>query len=407
MYSLDTPDADDQGSYMSNGAHNTPLNIHESNTVVPLATPIDSKEQGSNELKGDDKHGLPENSSKDDDDDNDLFASATNKLMSSVNDYNLPKKTQFEPTSIGTSIESSLTLSEVSEDPLSMMDPDDSIYGNYQDSEDVKVPDPAAANNRSLLLISEDHYADNYSLNHLPKQLPDSVMTFSHTKQPSNDPLASTPPRSSPTFLPKSKISPRTQMRLNRSGKEVPIIPPRPSLSQRTMSAPDPDAVSIISNMSSISAYSADEIFNRNNSTISSDVSSLSSYASDYTVKSDPGNYQPLDRINESPFVSGDAPSDQSHQSADNDYTIIILSLVWLLLYLYYSLNPFVYLAGFLAGFLVFYITIGSAFYWYVQHSEKERERRQAATRKVELPTIEDLPKTINTDFESSRILEV
>ena len=87
------------------------------------------------------------------------------------------------------------------------------------------------------------------------------------------------------------------------------------------------------------------------------------------------------------------------------------LSLGTFVLYLYYTLNPFVYLAGFLAGFLLFYVVFGSAFVLYVQYSEKEKERRAASKnikdRLETLPSLDQLPGTIEIDFEKKRELKV
>jgi hypothetical protein len=93
---------------------------------------------------------------------------------------------------------------------------------------------------------------------------------------------------------------------------------------------------------------------------------------------------------------------------SDDDYIIpISLSFCALLLYIYYSLNPFVYLAGFMAGFFLFYITVGTAFVLYVQYSERERERRTANKQKFNLPQIDQLPSTVKLNFEAKRTLQV
>ncbi len=407
---------------------------HCQSDVVPLATHKtngeDQEEQSLQEEQGlqeeqslqeehglleehglQEEHGIQEEQSLQEEHDlqeDELFMSASNKLLTNVS------SSTASCTDTYISTKSGMTLSEVTDDPLSMMEIENT---SYLDTEVIKVTDPNPIDSSSLLPINEDYYSNNYSLDQIPKHLPDSIMSFNSVIHSTNiNPLPPTninplppnkSPLSSPRFTPKPKMSPRTQMRLNRSGKQVPIIPPRPIATKRTVSVPDPDTVSLLSNVSSISAYSADEIYDHNHNSVlsSSTTSSLYSHKSGHSAAGT--YYQPLEHIIESPHVNEDVPSHQSHQAADNDYTIIILSLAWILLYLYYSLNPFVYLAGFLAGFLVFYCTIGSAFYWYVQHSEREKERRNAATRRVELPTIEELPKTINTDFESSRNLEV
>lgn len=96
---------------------------------------------------------------------------------------------------------------------------------------------------------------------------------------------------------------------------------------------------------------------------------------------------------------------------AGESTALLSLSLATFCLYLYYTLNPFVYLAGFLAGFLLFYVVFGSAFVLYVQYSEREKERRAASKtskdRLETLPSLDQLPTTIEVDFEKKRELKV
>ena len=58
------------------------------------------------------------------------------------------------------------------------------------------------------------------------------------------------------------------------------------------------------------------------------------------------------------------APSHESTHpsSTEDEYLMTIFWFFTTIVYLYYSLNPFVYLAGFVCGFFLFFITIGSAF---------------------------------------------
>ncbi len=337
-----------------------------------------------NESKSENENQLQDN------DDEELFMSATNKLISS-HDNSSDSKPHKD-----TNITSGLKLSDVSHDPLSMLADDEDIRSDYQ------LDNETENQKESLLPISEDYYTNNrpiHSSSH------DSVQSSKKQYPPT---LTQTPPSQD---TPPVEASPRTQMRLNSSGKKVPIVPPRPIASKRQVSAPDLDTMSINSNISSmsinsnVSAYSADEVFLRRRTM---DNESFSSFRPDLTFKSNHGSYQPMEPIFEPPVMSGCGLDDQAPPpSTDSGYKLVTLLLVWLCLYLYYSLNPFAYLAGFLAGFLVFYVTMGTAFYWYVQHSEKEKERRKQASKRVELPALEDLPQSIDMDFESSRVLEV
>ena len=98
---------------------------------------------------------------------------------------------------------------------------------------------------------------------------------------------------------------------------------------------------------------------------------------------------------------------DSTVSSSDNEYLLTIFLFFTTIVYLYYSLNPFVYLAGFICGFFLFFITIGSAFVWYVQHSEREKDRKRNQDKITELPSLESLPSTIIVDFEKHRELQV
>lgn len=53
------------------------------------------------------------------------------------------------------------------------------------------------------------------------------------------------------------------------------------------------------------------------------------------------------------------------------------------LLYIYYALNPFVYLAGLLAGFLTFYLVLGAVFILYVQNED------DSSREMVDTPTLQ------------------
>ena len=349
-----------------------------------------------NENKSESENQLQEN------DDEELFMSATNKLITS-HDKSSDNKPQDD-----TIITAGLKLSDVSHDPLSMLANDEERSADYQ------LDNVSENKKESLLPINENYYTNNRSADSSSHDSTASVQS-SKKQSPSTltqslPTLAKTPPtHATPPVL---EASPRTQMRLNSSGKRVPIIPPRPNASKRQVSAPDLDTMSINSNISSmsinsnVSAYSADEVFLKRRTVDNNE--SFSSFRSDSTFKSNQSSYQPMEPIFEPPVTSGCGLDDQAPPpSTDSGYKLVTLLLVWLCLYLYYSLNPFVYLAGFLAGFLVFYVTMGTAFYWYVQHSEKEKERRKQASKRVELPALEDLPQSIDVDFESSRVLEV
>lgn len=344
-----------------------------------------------------------------DSDDDDLFKSVTNQLLvpPSHEVAQLGESSIETKSDLNSSFSSNLAMSETSEDPLSLMshdldnESDDEFTTGKPESSHHDNNDDMAAKDDTLLQMNEGYFT-----NHTPTL--NQKSSYTPVSESYNKPHPSTPPKSSPLLIHKSlKDSPRTQMKKNSSGKSVPVVPPRPTVSKRTLSCPDPDTVSLVSNVSSVSAYSANEVFNRRG-ILDEEVGSVnSSIMSTASTQGGPVKPWLLDSIDESPVHTSSQPLQSTDNNSGGGYTVFMLLFTWLILYVYYSLNPFVYLAGFMAGFFTFYITIGTAFYWYVQYSEREKERRESANKKVELPAMEDLPKTIDTDFESSRILEV
>lgn len=235
----------------------------------------------------------------------------------------------------------------------------------------------------STILEAEDHpLLDNetdYTCSLTPTALPPSHQSSSFL-------LSSSPDNSSP--LSSSPPQERTRLKINNSGKLVPVVPPRPR--------------------SASSKYSADAI----------SITSVASTGSSVFISNEPSNSTfssppPPPLIEVSPVIKKDSEtvstqcSTQSVSDEDN-FTLLCLSVCVLLLYLYYSLNPFVYLAGFMTGFMLFYITFGTAFVLYVQYSEREKERRKTYKRREILsPQIDQLPSTIHVDFEGNRELKV
>ena len=217
------------------------------------------------------------------------------------------------------------------------------------------------------------------------------IPEWSNSSPENPSPLSSSPPINE-------------NMRLNRSGKLVPVVPPRPSPPTKQLPSyqRDPDTISIASSLSTTSSvfiHDSSSLYENSLSSVPSLNDSTSDLASPLSQEVLPPVIKEQDLIKVTAAVSNET---------EDDYTFLLLSFFALLLYLYYSLNPFAYLAGFLAGFLVFYVIIGSAFVLYVQHSEREKERRKAtASHVTSLPLLDELPLTIMVDFESNRELKV
>lgn len=83
----------------------------------------------------------------------------------------------------------------------------------------------------------------------------------------------------------------------------------------------------------------------------------------------------------------------------DDSLTFPYFMIYTLVIFLYYSLNPSSYLAGFLAGFLFFFITSAVGFIWYVDYllsvQQKEREAVQKSLELSSQNLIDQLDDTL------------
>ena len=75
------------------------------------------------------------------------------------------------------------------------------------------------------------------------------------------------------------------------------------------------------------------------------------------------------------------------------------------ILYLYYSLNIFPYLAGLFAGFLTLFLFLGSVFIYYVHAIEREQQERSQQLRDVKLS--DDFVQTMKADFIKLEVYQV
>ena len=78
------------------------------------------------------------------------------------------------------------------------------------------------------------------------------------------------------------------------------------------------------------------------------------------------------------------------------------LASVAVLLYLYFSLNIFAYVSGFLAGFLIFYLAAGAALIYYVQNVEEGRGG-EAEGKSLSSAQSQEFVKRMNVDFDQLR----
>ena len=310
------------------------------------------------------------------DDDDDLFQSAKLDLFDIYkNTPEVQSKDEADPivTSTNKTMASSLEVLDAQDHPLLHLEDD----------------------------YMSDYYSHNVSVTH--------NTTSSHIRVPNGTTHCNTVipewSNSSPENISPLSSSPINEnMKLNRSGKLVPVVPPRPTPPTKQLSSyqRDPDTTSIASSLSTTSSVFVHDSSPLYENSLSS-VPSLNDSTSDLVSPLSRPVLPPVIKEQNLIKLAG-AVSNET----EDDYTFLSLSFFTLLFYLYYSLNPFAYLAGFLAGFLVFYVMIGSAFVLYVQHSEREKERRKAtASHVTSLPLLDELPLTIMVDFESNRELKV
>ena len=196
-------------------------------------------------------------------------------------------------------------------------------------------------------------------------------------------------------------VSPRGSpfLKLSKTGKMVPVVPPRPLFAGSSPSLPKKNA-----HPQHFSPTSAGNGIGN--------ITVARRLVMEKTARDQPHEDLPDQGIVEDMSTSERdqvAPSHESTHpsSTEDEYLMTIFWFFTTIVYLYYSLNPFVYLAGFVCGFFLFFITIGSAFVWYVQHSEREKDRKKNQDKTAELPALESLPSTIVVDFEKHRELQV
>ena len=89
------------------------------------------------------------------------------------------------------------------------------------------------------------------------------------------------------------------------------------------------------------------------------------------------------DQSKESAATKTEPPTENT--SAELPYFAIHIHLMIAgIVYLYYALNPFVYLSGLLAGFLLFYLGLGTVFILYVQSEEEVSREADSPTALLE-----------------------
>lgn len=77
------------------------------------------------------------------------------------------------------------------------------------------------------------------------------------------------------------------------------------------------------------------------------------------------------------------------------------------LLYFYYSLNIFPYLAGLFAGFFTLFLFLGSIFIYYVHTIEKEQKERKQQQRLRDVKLSDDFVQTMRVDFTKLKVYQV
>ena len=84
--------------------------------------------------------------------------------------------------------------------------------------------------------------------------------------------------------------------------------------------------------------------------------------------------------------VTKDSDEESLEIIRDDSLTFPYFMIYTLVIFLYYSLNPSSYLAGFLSGFLFFFITSAVGFIWYVNYlSSIQQKEREAVQKSLEL----------------------
>ena len=95
----------------------------------------------------------------------------------------------------------------------------------------------------------------------------------------------------------------------------------------------------------------------------------------------------------------------KSQEESKPELTLPYHLVLSAILYFYYSLNIFPYLAGFFAGFFVLYLLLGSLFIYYVYTVEEKIDERKQGRKTVQLS--EDFVKTMRVDFTKLKEYQV
>ena len=92
-----------------------------------------------------------------------------------------------------------------------------------------------------------------------------------------------------------------------------------------------------------------------------------------------------------------------SHMLDEPELTLPYHLILALTVYIYYSLSPWSYLSGFLAGFLTVYLLVGTVFVWYVVTQEHEKK----IMKREKLGPSTDFLRRMDTNFDDVRNYQV
>jgi len=110
--------------------------------------------------------------------------------------------------------------------------------------------------------------------------------------------------------------------------------------------------------------------------------------------------------------VQFDESMDETDQKSsevvqDDSLSLSYFIIYTLIVFLYYSLNPSSYLAGFLTGFLLFFVTSAVAFIWYVNNLQSFQEQEREAVQQSLESSSQQFINQLGINFEQLTTMKV
>ena len=88
----------------------------------------------------------------------------------------------------------------------------------------------------------------------------------------------------------------------------------------------------------------------------------------------------------------------------DNPLSLQYFVVAVIIVFLYYSLNFSSYLAGFMTGFLFFFVTTAGSFIMYVKHLQTQQQQEKEAIKKSMETCSQEFISQLGVDFDFPKV---